>query len=147
MLDPDISPWGQMRREQILGLALRQARRRRRRRQAMRIGTICVALCCIGVVTLRVLRTSPDHPGESTAKVSVPNAKSPVDQSQPAKLDIEHIQTDPTIAHRFAVPQVAAKWERIDDVQLLRELAEAGQPAGLVRMDGRVTLVFHDRTQ
>ena len=141
MSDLDLSPSGQARRDHILELAIRQARRQRRRRQAIRVGILGFVLVGVGVALLHTLPAPLNQPGTSTAKVSPPGI-SPVDRPRPTKVVIERVQTDPLIVRRLAVPPVVLKCERIDDDQLLQALAEAGKPAGLLRMNGQVTLLF-----
>ena len=60
MMDFELSPQGQARRDHILELAIGQARRHRRRRLAFRAGIICVALGAIGVVLLPAPRRPLD---------------------------------------------------------------------------------------
>ena len=141
-----LSPQGHARRDQILELALCQVRRRRRRRKALRVGVLCVALAGIGVAAFRTSHSPLDHPeSPPIAKVSIPRATLPIDRASPKKIVIECVQTDPTIVRRLAAPRVAPKWELIDDDQLLQELAKAGKPAGLARIDGQAMLLFHER--
>ncbi len=55
--------------------------------------------------------------------------------------DIVVVHDDPTILGRWAAPAGAARIERIDDRDLLRLLAEAGRPTGLVRTADRAWTV------
>ncbi len=92
-------------------------------------------------------RRPPVPPADSTAAASIAHAIPPTDRPGAESMKIERIETDPTIARRLAVPAAAPKWERIDDDQLCRVLAQAGQPAGLANIGGKVTLIFYDRAR
>jgi hypothetical protein len=145
MSELELTPRGRARREQILNMAIQQARRRRRRRWARRGGAAAIALLVIGLATLHIPRpvAPPLKTNETTGTHATP-PKIPTPSRAPStKVVIERIQTDPTITRRLAVPQTPPRWERLDDDRLLQELAKAGKPAGLVKIDGRVTLVFH----
>ncbi|MGA2257081.1 MAG: hypothetical protein ABSG53_20710 [Thermoguttaceae bacterium] len=146
MMDFELSPLGQARHDRILELALHQARRQRRRRLAVRAGIIFFALVGIGMALLHVLRSPLDPPRASTANESIAHVLSPAERPGARKVIIERIETDPTIARRLAVPSAAPKWEQIDDDQLSQELAKAGRPAGLAKIGGHVTLIFHDHS-
>jgi hypothetical protein len=147
MMDFELSPQGQARRDHILELAIGQARRQRRRRLAFRAGIICVALGAIGVVLLPAPRRPLDPPRDSLAEASIPSAISSADRPNAAKTIIERIETDPTIARRLTLPPAAPRWEQIDDDQLSQELAKAGQPAGLAKIGGKVTLIFYGHSR
>jgi len=145
MSDVELSPRGRARRAQILNMAIQQARRRHRRRLAFRGGAVGIALLAIGLAVLRVPRSVPNPP-KSTER-SIADSTSPTvpapNRASAAKIVIERIQTDPTITRRLAVPQAPPRWQRLDDDQVLQELERAGKPAGLVKINGQVSLVFH----
>jgi hypothetical protein len=142
MSDLELSPHGRARREQILQMAIQQARRRRRRRLAIRSGAIAMVLLTIGLVVLRGPRSVP-HPSETTTVNSTLSAAPVLNPEPAAKIVIERVETDPTIVRRLAVQQTPPRWQRLDDDHLLQELAQAGKPAGLVKINGQATLVFH----
>jgi hypothetical protein len=146
-MDFELSPQGQAKHDEILQLAFRQARRQRRRRRAIRAGVLCIALGVISVALLSLPRMPLDPPRTSTAKASVTSVLPPGKRPNTGETIIERIETDPTIARRLAVPPAAPKWEQIDDDQLSQELAKAGQPAGLAKIGGKVTLIFYDRAR
>ncbi len=146
MSDVELSPRGRARREQILEMAIRQARRRRRRRLAIRGGAAGVVLLVAGLALLRVPHSAPQRHESPVVKV-LPPAVPPHDNAQAAKLVIEHIQTDPTILRRLTIPKTPPRWQTLDDDQLLQELALAGKPAGLVKINGQASLVFHRPTR
>jgi hypothetical protein len=142
MSDIELSPSGRERREQILTMAIQQARQRRRRRLVIRGGAVAIVLLAIGLAALRLPRPVP-HPIELPIVKLVPPATPAPNRAPVAKIVIERIQTDPTIASRLAVPQTPPRWQRLDDDNFLQELAQAGKPAGLVKISGREMLVFH----
>ena len=141
MSDIELSPRGRQRREQILEMAIRQGRQRRRRRLAVRGGAVAIVLLVMATAVLRIPRSAPHQSDLPTAKSAAPAVPTP-DRGQQAKVVIERIQTDPTILRRLAVPKSPPLWQTLDDDHLLQELAQAGRPAGLVKIDGRTTLVF-----
>ena len=146
MTDFELSPSGQVRRAQILQLALHQARRQRLRRRAVRAGIACLAVVGVGLAVLQSRRPSLDPSRTSTAKTLAPNPQPSADHPVVGKITIERIETDPTIVDRLAVPVAAPKWVQIDDEQLSQELSKAGQPAGLARIGNQVTLIFHNHS-
>jgi hypothetical protein len=142
MSDIELSPRGRQRREQILEMVIRQSRQRRRRRLAIRGGAVGIVLVVVSIALLRIPRSTP-HPSDAPMVKSVPRAAPAPLPRQGGKVVIERIQTDPTIVRRLAVPKSPPRWQTLDDDQLLQELAQAGRPAGLVKIDGRTTLVYH----
>ena len=106
-------------------------------------GILGVALAGTGVALLR----PPRPPQPAIANVQVPGGRAPRTDRARGRRSIERIETDPTIARRLAVSPAAPKWEQIDDDQLCRELAKAGLPAGLAKIDGKVTLLFHEHSR
>ena len=142
MTDLELSPSGRARREQILNMAIQQGRRRRRRRLAFRGGAIVIVLLAIGAAVLRMPHAAT-HPSETAiVEPSPPPAAAP-HHAPAAKVVIERFQTDPTIVRRLAVSKTRPRWQRLDDDNFLQELAQAGKPAGLVKINGQVTLIFH----
>ena len=151
MSDIELSPRGRARREQILEMAIRQARRRRGRRLAIRGGAAAIVLLVAGLALVRMPHSAPQRHElpvvTSPPPAAPPPAAPPHDHVQAAKLVIEHIQTDTTIVKRLAVPKTPPRWQTLDDDQLLKELALAGKPAGLVKINGRASLVFNRPTR
>jgi hypothetical protein len=96
----------------------------------------------IGLAVLR-LPIPKSHPYDKTIVKLVPPAVSAPNRTPAARIIIERIQTDPTIASRLAIPRTPPHWQRLDDDHFLGELAKAGKPAGLVKVSGREMLVFH----
>jgi hypothetical protein len=146
MLEPPLTSAGQSRREAILRLMHETARRKRRRRQVVRTTAACaVAL----VMTSLVIHWRPRNGGSGEA-VPTPTdyATTQSAPSEPPKhvaVVIGRIETDPTILQRWSIsPQIKpeqATLPTIDDDDLIRTLADAGQPAGLIQIAGRTTLV------
>ena len=142
MSDTGLSPSGRKRREQILNMAIQRGRQRRRRRLVVRGGAVTIMFLSIGFSVQRLSRSIP-RPNDLPITDSVPLAISAPNRGAVGKVFIERIQTDPTIARRLAVPQSPPCWQRLDDDHLLKELAQAGKPAGLVKINGQVTLIYH----
>jgi hypothetical protein len=151
VMAPELSPEGAARREAILSLALRAARRRRRHRHLARAtaaASLALALAAAAIVALR-----PSRPGGTPQIASSHPAPPPPTFSSPPKhprpsVTITRLATYPGIADRLAVrasPGAAAPLPRLSDDELLARLAEAGHPAGLAYVDGsRPMLVFHE---
>ncbi len=111
------------RRQAILQLALRHADARRHRRWIVRAGGVAVvALIAISIILL--------------PKTPQPNMPRPSDS-----VAIHYLQTDPHILDRLSTPSAQPAWTTINDDELLKTLADAGQPAGLIYVDGRAVLV------
>ena len=137
---------GADRREQILAAALRRAAAVRRRRAAAR--ALGVAAPLIIVVALWASLGQPD--GRRTPIVSIPTTvatqiKNPTPNPRPA-VTVHHIETDLTLVDRLSTRPTKNFVTRLGDDQFLSRLAEAGRPAGLVNVNGRSVLVFHDAT-
>jgi hypothetical protein len=54
---------------------------------------------------------------------------------------ITTIVTQPGITAQLTLPSHRPRWERIGDDELLQSLAEAGQPAGLINVNGQTVLL------
>jgi hypothetical protein len=135
-----LSPAGAQRRDEILRIAQRAARTRRHKRYVMR-GASAVA-CAIAVALIVHRSSSPvqSFPSRSPIVQVATNARA-------STIVIDRIHTDPTIADRLAVLPRAANWQQIGDDELLQSLAKAGQPAGLIRVDGNTILVTDTDSQ
>ena len=57
---------------------------------------------------------------------------------------VERIETDPTIADRLALRPGRPRRVMLGDAGLVRELAAAGRPGGVVRINGEVRLLLRD---
>ncbi|MDP9174084.1 MAG: hypothetical protein M3O30_09495 [Planctomycetota bacterium] len=135
--DPPLSTEGVQRQEHILLLARQAARRRRYQRVAQRYATAFVlAFFSILAVRWSWLSHRPAMPPTVVAKpVSRPT------QLSPQQLAIEYFHTDPTIAARLTSPKESPYWQVIDDDVMLKSLADAGHPAGIIRTGGEVILL------
>ena len=142
-----------VRRRQILADALRAADRRRHAGIARRTGAVAlVAVCAAGVAFVTVTGTNPFATSPEVAVVQP--ATRPGPPTRPSA--VEHEVTPPGRDQRAAptrpaptgvIVQVirdepgARSWQTLSDDELLAELAAAGQPAGIVRLNGRTVLV------
>ena len=142
MTDLELSPSGRARREQILNMAIQQGRRRRRRRLAIRGAAAAIVLLAIGAAVLHMPHFA-SHPSDTAIVEPSPPHAAATHRVPAAKVVIERLQTDPTIVRRLAISKTRPRWQRLDDDHLLQELAQAGKPAGLVKINGQVTLIFH----
>jgi hypothetical protein len=146
---------GLRKREQILAAALRESRRRRQRRIVVR-GTLASA-ALIGIAVLWTHRPVevrniarpivPIPPGNLAATAPVPTPSDPprVLRYRPPEIVIRYVPTDPQLATRMAAPRVTGAIARITDDQLLDQLAEAHQPAGLARLKGKAVILYRNR--
>ena len=147
-----LSPDGEERRLKILALAQDAARGRRRRRIATRVIAACIVVFC-GVIPLAA-RFSHRNSSPSRSQIAErrqPSAPSDVaprhrnPQQHPNEIVVTRIETDPEIANRLAVRREAPVYRRLTDDDLLRQLADAGRPAGIAYVRGHATLLYHGR--
>jgi len=138
--DPNVlSPEGERRKAQILREVTDRlpgiAARRRSRRNAVR-GTLAIALLLtVGAAAVLINRV-PSVPGTQPAP---PVVVTP----EPGRSVIDYavVRTGPVDPSIYIQPDTEAiNAMVISDDELLRELAAAGRPAGLVTMNGRVRL-------
>jgi hypothetical protein len=137
-VSPILSPQGQRRREKIGRLAAQAARQRKRRRIA---GRAIVSLACFGLVLSGMwIARSERRPSDRSPIVERPVV--PLAHATPAStITIARIETDGTITDRLAIRNVSPRWRTIGDDELLRTLADAGHPAGLISMNGQEVLL------
>jgi hypothetical protein len=123
------------RRDEILQMAHAQATRRRNRRLMSR--TLATAAIVMGLVIVS-LKMQP----HSTTPIAHPVIvqSSPTTAPSPS-IAIEYVQTDPTITDRLTLKPQPPRWTSIGDTELLAELADAGQPAGIVCINGKTILL------
>jgi hypothetical protein len=140
MNEETLSEHGAARREQILLLAKTEAKHRRRRRMVSRSMACAMLVIAIGVILFR-FRPQPIIHTLPAITVSVPKTVPTVPALEPT-IVVRYIQTDPTITDRLTLPPVKPRWTEMDDRQLLQELAAAGQPAGIARVNGKTMLLF-----
>jgi len=131
-----LSEAGKQRRQQILLLAKAAARNRRQKRFAL-CGVITIAIGALVIPLMLRSQHSKVMPVEKPeiARVSPP----PV--GPPPSIAIEYVQTDPTITDRLTIKPQPPRWTSIGDDEFLKALADAGQPAGLVYINGKAILL------
>ena len=129
-----LSDAGQLRRQDILRLAQREARRRRRRRSVARIVPAMLAIAIAAV-----LLHHPPRPAGIAATHQTPGSRLTV-----AASPVEMVQTDSTITHRLTLAPTPPRWTTLSDHDLLHELNNAGQPAGIVSINGQTFLMPRD---
>jgi hypothetical protein len=129
------SPQGESRRRQILQMAQGEARRRRNRRHIVR-GTGLTAVAV--VVALAVIL--PRHRPIAVHERLQPMAQLTPPVAEPSTT-IVYVQSDPDITDRLTIKPQAPRWTNLSDRELLDELAAAGQPAGIVCMNGKTILL------
>ncbi len=137
-----LSPEGIQQRERILRLAQREARSLKHRRHSARIGGACIILA---VIALGLMLIVPGKPPVRMVK-STPAPPPPAVQQTPG-IVVTFIQTDPTLADRLAIRPQPPRWRSIDDDELLTSLADAGQPAGLIYVNGKALLLPRQTAQ
>jgi hypothetical protein len=158
---PSLSSSGERRREQILRLALDAAATRGWQRRSRRAAGLAL-LVIVGIgVAIRFRHATPtpelaEDPSPTPVQPTPPQPRAPVAPTpsvvgvapaHPARpeIAISQIQTDRGIADRLAIPRATtASWQRLNDDDLLRRLADAGKPAGLAYVDGRPMLLFRE---
>lgn len=134
-----LSPTGALRRDEILAIAQRAARTRRLKRNFMRTAASVACVFAVVLILHRPLSPSMNIPSRPMAQLPTSESKSTI--------VIERIETDPTIADRLSVLPRATQWQQIGDDELLQSLAKAGQPAGLIRVDGNTILLTDSDSQ
>lgn len=146
MTDPpyDLTPAGNRRKEQILALAVHQARRRGRRRIATRATLLCLVVAAAIPGLIHLL----PHAGREEQVVQIRTEEKPtLPQPHPApasRVLITRLQTDPDIIQRLAIPPRLPRWQTIGDDQFLQALSNAHHPAGLAYIDNRPMLLFRN---
>ncbi|MCC6661354.1 MAG: hypothetical protein IT437_10760 [Phycisphaerales bacterium] len=123
-----LSPAGIARRDAILGGVLAASRSRRRRRAVARGAALAVPVIALGA-TVWAVRSAP-----------APAAPSPVVVGTPTPT-IRLVATEAGIAERWASRASPASVERLDDDDLFLILRSEGRATGLIRTEGRVTVV------
>lgn len=134
-----LSPEGESRRDAILRevsaqLPVIAARRRRRKRAAVGGGALALVLAVsAAVVMVSNLRLAPP--------IAPPVVEAPTESADPL-IDFAVVLTsdeiDPSLYVRTDLDAINSMV--ISDDELLRELAQMGRPAGLIKMNGEVRL-------
>lgn len=137
--DPIIlSEAGQRRQQQILRAALQAGRSRHQRR--VLIGVTSMALAC-GLVVVLSMQLAKVRPQPSPVGPTNPIAKKQEVPPAPVII-VRRIETDPNILQRLALPPMRSTIRHINEDELLKELADAHQPAGIISINGKAQLIF-----
>lgn len=151
-----LSGAGRRRREEILDLALGQARAQRRGRRLRRGLAATLSLGVIVFVTGRAwMRHSPGPAAAPSIaqRPSTPMASAPAEGPRPVilvghlaqhprEITIGRVETDPQIVARLALPRQTPTWQKLSDEELLQRLAESGRPAGLAYVGGHAMVLY-----
>lgn len=135
-----LSPAGEARREEILGIARRAASHRRNQRQAFR----AIALGVVVVLAMMVIRRASRSEHHDLAIHPSKRIVPPIAATRyppPARVQVTWLQSEPGISQRLAAPKRAPAWTRLTDEQLVGVLAQHGQPAGLAYVNNEPILV------
>ncbi len=128
-----LSPQGEARREamrrMLSGAVVAAAQSRRRRRTAFGVMAMAGAVLMLGVIN-----QAPNQRGASTS--------ARIESGRATKLPIQWVNTRSDIMKQYVV-QCSDPIERLNDDQLLEEMADLGRPSGLIRIEGRSMLVDH----
>lgn len=142
MIAPPLSAAGLARRDAMLaelrGEVVRAAMRRRRRRALTYVAGATLGVAAIAItIAIAVRAPVATPPGPSPLANGGPSAGANAEVSLPP---IQLVRNDPSRTVNWIVrnADVDMSTVRIDDAELLRDLAEAGRPTGLVRSQGRV---------
>jgi len=145
--DPIIlSEEGRLRQQQILQAALGASRDRKRRTTVVRAAQVSAAVVLIGLILWPVVYSRMSrltaHDGISVIQTGPRRLPEPtVIQAEPLII-VKRIETDPNILERLALPPIKSTARHISEDELLRELADAHQPAGIISVDGKARLIF-----
>jgi len=146
---PDmLTSQGQARRETIFRLMQEAARRRRTRRRIIRSSAGCAVIVLIMTVAIR-WRSHGGGGGAMPLNYATTHP-APIAPPSDPRVVIGRIETDPTILARWSIApreQPIQSLPSIDDDDLIRTLADAGQPEGLIQVGGQTTLVTSSAAQ
>jgi hypothetical protein len=145
-----LSADGRRRREEILRMAQRQARRVRRVRLIARTAAACLVLAVFGGAWMWTQRRIPAPPQialpgktPATTPAPAPSPKAVPTRSAP-QIVVTRIETDSTLLSKWAIPAQKPTWQKLDDNALFDQLAAAGRPGGLVTIGGRTKLMYRE---
>jgi hypothetical protein len=137
-----LSEEGRLRQRQILDSALCAARSRKIRRTAIRAASVGIGCLVIAALLLshgwkekRQLATIPVSPALAVVHEHPATFVAPI-------VVVQRIQTDPNVVERLALPPIHSTVRHISEDELLRELADAHQSAGIISVDGKARLIF-----
>lgn len=142
------------RKRLILGLAQDAVERRGQRRRARRHAVVMLLLTAGATILAVTLMPSRMAPAPSLPIAEAPPARAPsitrvatttgLADALAAHGTIAVTRIAPDASRIARVDTRANPAQRLTDLEALALLREAGTPAGLIRMEGRVTLVYHD---
>jgi hypothetical protein len=132
-----LSEEGRLRQQLILQAALGASRGRKRRRIVIRSIWQGVSVIVLAALLRPWIYFKP--PAIQVAQPIV--IEHPVEHPAPLVI-VQRIETDPNILARLALPPMRSHVRHISEDELLRELADAHQPAGVISVDGKARLVF-----
>ena len=132
-----LSEEGRRRQQRILEASL-HASKLRRRRTSVKTGLgFCALVLALWPVIYVAMRKAPV---EQPIVIVQPT---PVVQKTAEPLVIvQHIETDPNIVQRLSLPPITSTIRHIGDAELMRELADAHQSAGLISVNGKTQLIY-----
>ena len=138
-----LSPAGLARRESMLEVLKREVSRRRKRRTYARRGLAAAAIVIGLLVLLDRFGTRDENTGGLVeAPLQAPEASPPEAPSLPERLKsirFEVVRAKPDLAERWRVRGKPRDVKFLSDDDLLRELAAADMPSGLIRVpDGYI---------
>lgn len=141
------------RKAEILRLGQEAVAQRGARRRARRHAVVMVALIAGATVLAVTLAPTPIHPegpiahGDAPSRATIQRVATTVGlaESLEAAPDITAISRVSGPAARVERVRTPVGVERIDDSEALALLREAGTPAGIIRVEDRVMLVYHER--
>ena len=134
--DPiNLSEEGRRRQREILDAALGAATARKRRASVIRGAECGLLVALIPVLVWQVTRSQDLRP-------LISDHFPPRIQRPEPLVIVQHIETDPNIVQRLSLPPIKSTIRHIGDAELMRELADAHQPAGLITVNGKSQLIF-----
>lgn len=160
--DAPLSLDGLRRRHAMLGRLEHEVRSRGRRRIASRAGMGAAGIALLVALSAIVWHMPrPTGPPPQMPIAAAPAPQPPPPQTQPPQAQppqapspttaapvraarlVAYVVDDPKVVKRLAPDASGPTVELLDDDALLRELQDAGMPAGLVRTPGRTRLAFN----
>lgn len=144
------------RKAEILRLGQEAVAQRGARRRARRHAILMVALTAGATVLAVTLAPRRIHheppialhdtrPAITVARVSTTTGLAASLAAAPGSVGIERIEP-----RQSSIARITSQYppvERVGDAEALALLREAGTPAGLIKVQGRVTLVYHEPQQ
>ncbi|MCB9844585.1 MAG: hypothetical protein H6811_01165 [Phycisphaeraceae bacterium] len=142
-----LSSDGRQRREEILAVMQRSARRGRLRRRAVDVGGVTLVVLVVGLAVWAGARPGGRGAAPKPPEVALGDPRSRGAEAVVAERGggwasvIAVVSNDRGVASRLRSEVGDGEVARISDDELLRLLEESGRPAGIVRRDGQMELV------